>query len=634
MKRVILIPFFLFIFTSFTSLNAQWALTYGGSDSDVAQSIQQTNDGGYIVAGDAMSFGAGLSDIWVLKLDSNGAIIWQRTYGGSYRDIARSIQQTGDGGYIVAGDTESFGAGLSDIWVLKLDSNGATVWQRTYGGSDGDVARSIQQTGDGGYIVAGNTESFSAGLSDIWILKLNSDGAIEWQQTYGGSDDDAAYSVSQTGDGGYVVAGNTESFGAGLIDIWILKLNSDGAIEWQQTYGEWDYDFASFIQQTSDEGYIVAAYTYSFVEYWTEGWILKLDSNGAIEWQRTYGASSHGLSKNESDFIYSIQQTGDEGYIAAGVTSSFGAGVNDAWLLKLSSSGAIEWQQTYGGSDSDVARTIQQTEDGGYIAAGTTESFGAGVNDFFVFKLYSDGNIDPSCGLVGSSEATIADTYISPEDTNIIPKDTNITAFEISASPYDTDASVYIVCPAHEYTLNISADYGGTTDPSPGSYRYEIGEVVTITAKADSGYKFGEWNGDVTGKDNPVTITMDSDKSLTAIFRNACFLAKVFSGSPLYAQLKSLRDFRDKYLTSNRFGLSLVNLYYRYSQFFAEVIAKHKALKVPVSTSLLPLIAFSYSLVHLGPLATAIIFSLFFILPAFLDSFFQRKLSRVKTHKI
>jgi hypothetical protein len=419
MKRVILIPFFLLIFTSFTSLNAQWALTYGGSYSDVAQSIQQTNDGGYIIAGETRSFGAGLNDIWILKLDSNGATVWQRTYGGSYRDIARSIQQTGDGGYIVAGDTESFGAGMSDIWVLKLDSNGATVWQRTYGGSGGDVAR-----------------------------------------------------------------------------------------------------------------------------------------------------------------------------------------------------------------------TIQQTDDGGYIVAGYTESYGAGANDFFVLKLYSDGNVDPSCGLVGSSEATIADTYISPENTNIIPQDTNIIPFETSASPYDTEASVYSICPPQEYTLNISANYRGTTDPSPGSYRYDIGEVVTVTAIANSGYKFSEWSGDVTGKDNPVTITMDSDKSVTANFKNNCFLAKVFSGSSFYAQLESLRDFRDKYLISNRFGLSLVNLYYRHSQFFVDIIAKHKALKLPVRTSLLPLIAFSYSLVHLGPPATAIIFSLFFILPAFLNSFFQRKLRRAKANKV
>lgn len=517
------------------------------------------------------------------------------------------------------------------LLILTSFTSLSAQWAISYGGNDSDLARTIQQTNDGGYIIAGDTRSFGAGLNDIWILKLNSDGAIEWQLIYGGSYDDAACSVSQTNDGGYIVAGNTESFGAGLIDIWILKLDSYGSVEWCQIYGADDYDFVSSIQQTSDDGYIVAAFTYSFADYYTEGWILKLDSNGAIEWQRTYGASGHSQIKDEMDYFYSIQQTEDGGYIVGGATRSFDAGVNDGWLLKLSSSGAVEWQRTYGSSEPDSSDSVQQTADGGYVAAGYTKSYGAGANDFLVLRLYSDGNIDPSCGFVRSSEATITDTYISPEDTNIIPQATNITPFETGASLNDTEASVYSICPPQEYTLNILADYGGTTDPSPGSYRYEVGEVVTITAKADSGYKFGEWSGDVTGKNNPITITMDSDKSVTAIFRNACFLAKVFSDSSLYAQLESLRDFRDKYLLSNRFGRSLVNLYYRYSQFFAGVIAKHKVLRVSVRTRLLPLAAFSFSMVHLGPLATAVIFLLVFILLAFINSFFQGKLRRVKT---
>jgi len=465
-------------------------------------------------------------------------------------------------------------------------------------------------------------------------LRLNSDGGVDWQQTYGGSYDDVACSISQTNDGGYILAGNTESFGAGLIDIWVLKLNSNGSVEWQQIFRASNYDFARFIQQTSDEGYIVAAYTYSFVTYSTEGWILKLDSNGVIEWQRTYGASGHSQIEDEMDHFCSIQQIDDGGYIVGGVTRSFGAGENDAWLLKLSSNGAIEWQRTYGSSESESANFVQQTADGGYVAVGYTKSYEAGANDFLVLRLYSDGNIDPPCGFVGSSEATTTDTYISPEDTNIIPQATNIIAFETSDSPNNTEASVYSICPPQEYTLNIIADYGGTTDPSPGSYRYEIGEVVTITAKPDSGYKFGEWSGDASGKDNPITITMDSDKSVTAIFRNDCFLAQVFSGSSFYAQLENLRDFRDKYLISSRFGRSLVNLYYRYSQFFAGVITKHKALKVAIRANLLPLIAFSHSMVSLGPLATAIIFLSVFVLPGLLVLFFQRKLGRVKTNKV
>jgi len=208
----------------------EWAKTYGGSSSDYVKSIQQTTDGGYIVAGSTYSFAAGVIDFWVLKLDSSGNVTWQKTYGGSGGDSASSIQQTTDDGYIVAGYTNSFAAGVIDFWVLKLDSSGNVTWQKTYGGSESDFASSIQQTTDGGYIVAGSTHSFGAGDEDFWVLKLDSSGNVTWQKTYGGSGGDSASSIQQTTDGGYIVAGSTHSFGAGSSDIWILKLDSSGEI--------------------------------------------------------------------------------------------------------------------------------------------------------------------------------------------------------------------------------------------------------------------------------------------------------------------------------------------------------------------------------------------------------------------
>jgi uncharacterized delta-60 repeat protein/uncharacterized repeat protein (TIGR02543 family) len=208
-----------------------WAKSYGGTNQDQAYSIQQTSDGGYIVAGRTSSFGAGYDNFWVLKLDSDGAVSWQKRYGGAGNDYATSIQQTSDGGYIVAGFTASFGASGDDFFVLKLNSDGTVAWQKRYGGTADDVANSIFQTSDGGYIVAGETMSFGAGYYDFWVLKLNSDGTVLWQKTYGGASLDHPYSIQQTGDGGYIVAGETRSFGAGnFYDFWVLKLNGDGTI--------------------------------------------------------------------------------------------------------------------------------------------------------------------------------------------------------------------------------------------------------------------------------------------------------------------------------------------------------------------------------------------------------------------
>ncbi len=222
------------------------------------------------MAGETESFGAGIYDVWILKLDANGNVVWQKTYGGADYDHAYSIQQTSDGGYIVAGETWSswsFGAERNgDAWVLKLDANGNVQWQKRYGGADSDIASFIQQTSDGGYIVAGRTDYFGAGDFDfdVWVLKLDANGNVQWQKRYGGPGWDWASSIQQTSDGGYIVAGYTDSFGAGYFDVWVLKLDASGNVQWAKTYGGADYDHANSIQQTSDGGYIVAGETYSF----------------------------------------------------------------------------------------------------------------------------------------------------------------------------------------------------------------------------------------------------------------------------------------------------------------------------------------------------------------------------------
>jgi|GEM_PF-318826 len=362
-----------------------WQKTFGGSLDDFAYSIQQTTDGGYIVAGYTYSFGAGYYDAYILKLNSDGSLAWQKTYGGSSNDMAHSIQQTTDGGYIVAGYTYSFGAGNDDVYVLKLNSDGSLAWQKTFGGSYGDYAYSIQQTTDGGYIVAGSTYSFEAGYYDAYILKLNSDGSLAWQKTFGGSYGDYAYSIQQTTDGGYIVAGSTYPFEAGYYDAYILKLNSDGSLAWQKTFGGSYGDYAYSIQQTTDGGYIVAGYTgsFGFGDY-----VLKLNRDGSLAWQKTYG----GIWNDEA---YSIQQTTDGGYIVAGYTASFGAGNNDVYVLKLDSDGSLAWQKTFGGSNNDEAYSVQKTADGGYIVAGYTGSFGSGDYDVYILKLDSNGELHP-----------------------------------------------------------------------------------------------------------------------------------------------------------------------------------------------------------------------------------------------
>jgi len=357
----------------------EWDKTFGGSDFDCAWSVQQTSDNGYILAGFTMSFGAGGKDFWLVKTDQNGNKEWDKTFGGSASDFALSVQQTSDNGYILAGGTVSFGAGDWDFWLIKTDQNGNKEWDKTFGGSENDSACSVQQTSDNGYILAGTTESFGAGDRDFLLIKTDQNGNKEWDKTFGGSYPEQAYSVQQTFDGGYIVAGFTESFGAGDFDFWLIKTDQNGNKEWDKTFGGSYLDIAYSVQQTFDGGYIVAGNTKSFGAGWEDFWLVKTDQNGNKEWDKTFGGSFY-------DPVASVQQTSDGGYIVAGGTFSFGAGKEDFWLVKTDPIGNKEWDKTFGGSEDDCALSVQQTSDGGYIVAGgTTLSFGN--DDFWLIKL-------------------------------------------------------------------------------------------------------------------------------------------------------------------------------------------------------------------------------------------------------
>jgi hypothetical protein len=376
-----------------------FAKTYGGAGNDRAYAVQQTSDGGYIVAGSTYSFSVGDYDVFLMKTDAFGNIIWAKTFGGTNSDGATSVQQTSEGGYIVAGWTRSFGAGNDDIFLMKTDAFGNVIWAKTYGGTSIDGAFSVQQTSDGGYIVAGSTYSFSVGLTDIFLIKTDVGGNVIWAKTYGGTNYDNARSVQQTLDGGYILAGFTGSFGAGNFDIFLIKTDANGNIIWAKTYGGTSGDYASSVQQTSDGGYIVAGFTGSFGAGGLDIFLIKTDAFGNVIWSKTYGGTGY-------DEAYSVQQTSDGGYIVAGYTESFGAGGLDIFLIKTDANGNVQWAKTYGGTNYGDAPSVQQTFDGGYIVAGSTISFGAGSDDIFLVKTDANGNMG-SCGIVQNASPTV-----------------------------------------------------------------------------------------------------------------------------------------------------------------------------------------------------------------------------------
>ena len=519
MKKIVLIPL---LFISLLC-NAQkylsyieWQNTIGGNNNDGLYSIKQTPDGGYILGGNSKSMistdktenavgGFDDLDYWIVKTDAVGNIEWQNTIGGIDNEIFSDIQLTRDGGYILGGYSESNisgdktenSKGNYDYWVVKLDASGSVEWQKTIGGSGEDRLYSLQQTTDSGYILGGLSKSNISGdktenkigYADYWVIKINSTGTIEWQNTIGGSDNfigQMLKSIQQTKDGGFFLGGSSSSNisgdktenSYGGDDYWVIKLNNFGIIEWQKTIGGSDGDALNSIQQTDDNGYILGGSSSSNIsgsktencQGVSDYWLVKLDSIGNIEWQNTIGG-------NGNDNLTEVQQTKDGGYILGGYSESQLTGDKtenrhdsyDYWVVKVDVTGNIEWQNTIGGLGDDLLNSIQQTSDQNYILGGSSQSYTTGFGDdkaepnyggtdYWVVKLAAKNNYNSISGKVFQSQNSNCIQESNEKGTpNVIITTTPYNLYTISDSigrytmPSDTDT--YIVKPIYSRLL-------------------------------------------------------------------------------------------------------------------------------------------------------------------------------------
>ena len=354
----------------------QWVQTFGGTGNDGASSLLQTTDGGFALAGWTNSYGTGDNDMWLVKTDAKGAVQWTQTYGGIGSEWSRDFLQTTDGGFALVGVTSYSNSFDSDILLLKTDVSGIIQWNRTYGGRSADEAYALVQTRDGGFALAGWTTSYGAGTSDMWLVKTDDNGMLQWNQTYGGTDDDGAYTLLQTTDEGFVLAGSTDSYGGDASDIWLVKTDASGVVQWTQTYGGNESDYALDLIQTADKEFVLVGVTF-YSNSDIDMVLLKTDENGVVQWNQTY-------NRPEKDIIYAISKTFDGGFALAGNTNSFGT--NDMWLAKTDANGVVQWHQTFGETGSDYAYSLLQTLDEGFVLAGSTTSFGAGGEDIWLVK--------------------------------------------------------------------------------------------------------------------------------------------------------------------------------------------------------------------------------------------------------
>ncbi len=393
----------------------QWQRCLGGSGYDFMgdrHSIIQTTDGNYVVCGIVNSVDGdikaskGQQDMWAAKINNKGDVIWEKSYGGSWSDGARSISQTLDGGFILSGTASSDDSdvvahhgmkGFIDGWIVKIDSIGLIQWSKTLGGSDQDDITDIIQTSDGGFIGVGYSHSIDGdvtknnGAYDGWIVKLDSKGEIEWQKTYGGDTSDYFRSIIETSDHKYLVGGYSMSkngdltFNHGDFDTWLIKLNTKGEIEWQNCFGGSNREIISSVIEIPDRGYLLAGTTQSadgdisVFHGSTDAWLVQVSPSGNLVWQKTYGGSG-------KDYVSSLIHTSKNHYLMSGATTSTNEGFinhgkEDGWLLEVDTIGELLWQGFYGGSEDDFMQSVCQTQDGSYILSGYTKSNNFDVNE-------------------------------------------------------------------------------------------------------------------------------------------------------------------------------------------------------------------------------------------------------------
>ena len=436
MRAIMLIGMMIIVMTAgVVSAQDTWMKTYGGIAAEHAEAMEKVPDGGYMVAGWTETYGAGNDDWMLMRLDEAGNMIWAKTYGGPERERAYAMKRTSDGNYVVAGETRSLGAGLIDAWVMKVDGNGAILWQKTIGASNVDWASALAASADGGVVVAG---WYQSGISGT---KLSSNGIIEWSEWFPDVSGNNAVAVVDTADGGFIFGGIYAQNPYGLA---LIKVNSGGTVVWEKLYPTID-DFPS-IARAGDGGFFVAAASSSYGNGLSDVVVMKIDSAGAIQWQRRYDAS-------DEEYVWDVAATPDGGCAVAAERYLM---MGNFWLLKLDSEGYLQWQKTYGWDYIDQAFSLLALSDGKFAAAGRSRSLGSGSDDFWVMKTYWKGDIS-ICDYVFEKSVQTGAVTIVATDVTINPATVNWTVSDTAVTGIDAPAVMKSYCPL-PYEPNIQAN--------------------------------------------------------------------------------------------------------------------------------------------------------------------------------
>jgi hypothetical protein len=395
------------LFSCYAHAQITFHKVYSSQVEQSCKDVMATSDGGYLLVGETRTVYAGDSDVYIVKTDAQGNILWTKQYGGTHPDYPNNIVATTDGNFLVVGFTESYGAGAMDIWLLKIDPSGNLLWQKTYGTSGDDEGKEIISTSDGNYMIVGHT-NYSPGNSneDAFLKKIDPSGNELWTKYYGGTLYETGHSVKQCSDGGYIFTGQTTSTGTPG-DTYLVRTDANGNSLWTKTYGGSNNDEGKFVLANSDGTFTISAETNSNAQADSNVQVMKVDANGSVIWSKIYGGTDKDVAKT-------IRPTSDGGYIEAAITRSFGLINPDMWIIRLNTNGDTLWTRHYGSWDHDHCYAAKQTSDGGFIVAGHQEDPN-GVEHIQLVKTNSIGTLDP----VGINEiASNASFNIFPNPSN------------------------------------------------------------------------------------------------------------------------------------------------------------------------------------------------------------------------
>lgn len=425
-----------------TAGQVTWRRSFGGYGSDVAKSVRTTAEGNYIVCGSTGSFGAGGGDVYLALLDLNGELIWSHTFGGPGVEQGNCVRQTADGGFIIAGLTNSFGAGGYDGYVVKTDANGVEEWSQAYGGGDWDVFSSVEVTDDGDFILAGSTYSQGAGNEDGWVSSITEAGAVLWQVTYGTTDKQFLKDIAIVDAAGYVAVGGT---GEGAdSDAWLLRLDLSGQLMWSAVSGGDSLDYAVDVVPTLDGGFSVVGTTESYSE-WTEMYHYKLDASGVFQWYFHWGQTGDQEANEHLEL--------DDGrLVSICYNRAVGNGGADYFLLTTDPDGNFVQAPSYGGTEDEVGFSLDKGVDGGFLLAGSTASWGAGPSDVFLIKTDDMGQT-ASTDVIEDFDALTANFHAAEHGAFIWPSVVDPTGSVTISAPWEinscavfsaTGADVYV----------------------------------------------------------------------------------------------------------------------------------------------------------------------------------------------